>query len=116
MQLGLGVFSSGPLLQGKLLRDPSLARAAGAAPQLQAIQVRGKDMHVERPWHGTGICAESCTVSHNPVLPSLLQQGEAPRLLQLARSTPGILTALVGHKTAPHVDQNCALAQVSAPV
>lgn len=38
-------------------------------------------------------------------------EGAAPRLLQFARSTPGLLTALVGHKAPEHVRQNCALSK-----
>ncbi|PRW56126.1 aldo keto reductase [Chlorella sorokiniana] len=38
-------------------------------------------------------------------------QGTAPRLLQFARSTPGLLTALVGHKAPEHVQQNCVLSR-----
>ncbi|PSC72677.1 Aldo keto reductase [Micractinium conductrix] len=75
-QLGLGVFGSGPLLQGKLVARHSLARAVEALPPLQGIE-------------GTG-----------------------PKLLQLARSTPGLLTTLVGHKAPAHVAANCALTAV----
>ena len=38
MQLGLGVFGSGPLLQGKLVARHSLARAVEALPPLQGIE------------------------------------------------------------------------------
>ena len=45
-------------------------------------------------------------------VPALQQvQGTAPRLLQLARSTPGLLATLVGHKAPEHVQQNCALSK-----
>ncbi len=37
---------------------------------------------------------------------------DAQRALQFARSTPGITCALVGMKTAQHVDENAALAKV----
>jgi len=73
LQLGLGVFASGPLLQAQLLKDGQLAAALEAVPSLEQIA------------------------------------GTAPRLLQFARSTPGLLTALVGHKAPEHVQQNCAL-------
>lgn len=76
LQLDLGVFASGPLLQTQLLRDSGLAAGLETVPQLQVIE------------------------------------GTAPRLLQLARSTPGLLAALVGHKAPAHVEQNCALARV----
>ena len=35
--------------------------------------------------------------------------GAAPRLLQIARSTPGVICSLVGHKTQEHVLANIAL-------
>ena len=36
--------------------------------------------------------------------------GTAPKLLQIARSTPGLIASLVGHKTKGHVLANIALA------
>jgi hypothetical protein len=72
----VGLFGSGPLLQGELLKDAQLARAVAAAPQLAGIQ------------------------------------GTAPRLLQLARSSPGLLTSLVGHKAPANVEANTALSHV----
>ena len=41
---------------------------------------------------------------------------DGARLLQLARSTPYVICALVGHKSAAHVDENLALSQVGACV
>lgn len=76
LQLGIGVFGSGPLLEAELLKDAQLALAVAAAPQLAGID------------------------------------GTAPRLLQLARSSPGLLTSLVGHKAPAHVDANAALTHV----
>ena len=38
---------------------------------------------------------------------------DAQRAIQFARSTPGITTALVGMKSAPHVEQNLTLAAVA---
>ena len=35
--------------------------------------------------------------------------GTAPKLLQIARSTPGLIASLVGHKTKEHVLANIAL-------
>jgi aryl-alcohol dehydrogenase-like predicted oxidoreductase len=39
--------------------------------------------------------------------------GTGPRLVQLARSAPGVATALVGHKTPGHVEANLALTKVA---
>ena len=36
---------------------------------------------------------------------------DAQRALQFARSAPGVTTALVGMKSAPHVEENLALAR-----
>lgn len=36
-------------------------------------------------------------------------EGIAPKLLQIARSTPGLIASLVGHKTKEHVLTNIAL-------
>jgi len=48
-----------------------------------------------------------------PVRDALAGLGtDAQRALQFARSTPGITCALVGMKTAAHVDDNAALARV----
>lgn len=35
--------------------------------------------------------------------------GAGPRLLQIARSTPGLISTLVGHKSQEHVLANIAL-------
>ena len=43
-------------------------------------------------------------------------QGEGAQLLQLARSTPYVICALVGHKTPAHVDENLVLTQVRNPI
>lgn len=43
----------------------------------------------------------------------LLVQGVAPKLLQIARSTPGLLSVLVGMKTPANVEADTAL--VPAP-
>ncbi|KAL4440685.1 hypothetical protein ABPG77_000394 [Micractinium sp. CCAP 211/92] len=76
-ELGIGVFGSGPLMEGELLKGRALAEAAAMAPHLRGIE-------------GTG-----------------------PRLLQLARSTPGLLATLVGHKTPANVEANGALSKVA---
>ena len=48
-------------------------------------------------------------------LPQLKNLGsDGARLLQLARSTPYVICALVGHKSSAHVDENLALSQVCA--
>ena len=39
-------------------------------------------------------------------------KGMAPKLLQIARSTPGIVATLVGHKAKTHVLANTALSNV----
>ena len=39
-------------------------------------------------------------------------QGMGPKLLQIARSTPGIVATLVGHKSKQHVSANAALAGI----
>ena len=39
-------------------------------------------------------------------------QGMGPKLLQIARSTPGIVATLVGHKSKTHVLANTALSNV----
>ncbi len=72
-QLGVGVFSSGPLLEAQLLQESSLQAALESTPQLRDVA------------------------------------GTAPRLLQLARSCPGVLCSLVGHKAPAHVQANLAL-------
>jgi aryl-alcohol dehydrogenase-like predicted oxidoreductase len=76
VQLGIGVFGSGPLLEAALLKDAKLTSTLQSVPQLRDVE------------------------------------DTAPRLLQLARSSPGLLTALVGHKAPKHVRQNGDLAQV----
>lgn len=43
-------------------------------------------------------------------------QGTGPRLLHLARSTPGLLASLVGHKSPTNVEANGALSKVAAPI
>lgn len=40
-------------------------------------------------------------------------EGAGPRLLQLARSTPGLLASLVGHKSPTNVEANGALSKVA---
>ncbi|GAB4820952.1 hypothetical protein N2152v2_007998 [Parachlorella kessleri] len=76
-QLGIGVFSSGPLLEAQLLRSTALQSALEAVPQLQNIP------------------------------------GTAPKLLQLARSCPGLLCTLVGHKTPQNVEANLVVVRSS---
>ena len=39
-------------------------------------------------------------------------EGGGPKLLQMARSTPGLIASLVGHKTKEHVVANVALSSV----
>ena len=51
----------------------------------------------------------------SPCRPSPAQGGAGARLLQVARSTPGVLCALVGHKERDHVEGNLALA-LEAPL
>eukprot|EP00887_Chlorella_sp_A99_P002680 scaffold6.g2680.t1 len=46
-------------------------------------------------------------VSRLPEVQGVL--GQAVRLLQLARSTPGLLASLIGHKEQAHVEENCQL-------
>ncbi len=38
--------------------------------------------------------------------------GMGPKLIQIARSTPGIVATLVGHKFKPHVLANVALSDI----
>lgn len=38
--------------------------------------------------------------------------GTGPKLLQIARSTPGLVAALVGHKSKQHVMANVALSNI----
>ena len=39
-------------------------------------------------------------------------RGDGAKLLQLARSTPYVICALVGHKAPTHVDENLELTKV----
>lgn len=39
-------------------------------------------------------------------------EGAGPKLLQMARSTPGLIASLVGHKIKEHVVANVALSNV----
>lgn len=39
-------------------------------------------------------------------------QGMGPKLLQIARSTPGLVATLVGHKSKIHVIANVALSDI----
>ena len=39
-------------------------------------------------------------------------KGMAPKMLQIVRSTPMLLGAVVGHKTSLHVDANTAVGRV----
>ena len=39
-------------------------------------------------------------------------QGTAPKLLQVARSTPGLIASLVGHKSKQHVLANVMLSNI----
>ena len=75
---GVGVFSSVPLMQGRLLQS-------GVMPEFV-----GKDQN-----------------SNNKMLPANL------RALQFIRSTPGILTPLVGQKQKSHVQQNLEIMKMA---
>ena len=55
-------------------------------------------------------CHEACALTL--LWCTAVPQGFAPQLLQLARSTPGLLTTLVGQKSSASVDQNTALTKV----
>ncbi|DBB14762.1 TPA: hypothetical protein ACH3X3_004374 [Trebouxia sp. C0006] len=47
------------------------------------------------------------------VIPELSNvKGMGPKLIQIARSTPGIVATLVGHKSKPHVLANVALSNI----
>ncbi len=56
------------------------------------------------------ILSEQDRLSQFPQLSHI--KGEGAQLLQLARSTPYVICALVGHKTPAHVDENLELTQV----
>ncbi|KAK9814130.1 hypothetical protein WJX72_001053 [[Myrmecia] bisecta] len=75
-RLGLGVFASGPLLEGELLKNAGLLAKLDQVEELKNVQ------------------------------------GQATKLLQFARSTPGVLAVMVGHKRAKHMEANVALARL----
>jgi aryl-alcohol dehydrogenase-like predicted oxidoreductase len=80
--LGLTVVASGPLAEGAALRGDGALADALA-----------------RPPRGVALAA-------------LSPGNDAAKLLQLARSVPGVTTALVGHKQPRHVAQNVQLSAV----
>lgn len=135
LQLGVGVFGSGPLMEGELLKGRALAEAATMAPHLRGIEVGpAKGQLVGRclcPRAGTAfLCVRACALvqpaagwmcvaarfapppEFNHSLCCCRLQGTGPRLLQLARSTPGLLATLVGHKSPANVEANGALSKV----
>ncbi|WP_162909630.1 aldo/keto reductase [Aggregatilinea lenta] len=57
-----------------------------------------------------GLLATPFMADLSPYFPNV--ETDAQRAIQFARSTPGVTTALVGMRTAAHVDENLAVAQI----
>ena len=55
--------------------------------------------------------ATAPVLSDPPLPPPPRAQGEGARLLQVARSVPGVLCTLVGHKRPEHIEQNVRLSE-----
>ncbi len=144
-QLGLGVFASGPLGEGSLLKDRQLLVCACStthcnpvpAQDLQGMCCACRVWPLSRQGSGPCLASRAALVMSDPQpllrtpcnMAALLTQdrlgqfpqlshiqGEGAQLLQLARSTPYVICALVGHKTPAHVDENLALTQVRIPI
>ena len=140
-QLGLGVFASGPLGEGSLLSDRQLLVRADGLPWWRTCRlVLSSTRTCIRAWlmHSLLHCRQLCYTSHGSpgqksgcfvqdatqILPQMQDRlgefpqlrhirGDGAKLLQLARSTPYVICAVVGQKTPSNVDQNLALTQVS---
>eukprot|EP01025_Chloroclados_australasicus_P034164 TRINITY_DN3499_c0_g1_i1.p1 TRINITY_DN3499_c0_g1~~TRINITY_DN3499_c0_g1_i1.p1 ORF type:complete len:474 (+),score=28.71 TRINITY_DN3499_c0_g1_i1:84-1505(+) len=76
-QNNVGVFTSGPLGEGSLIKDQTIESKLSGFSQLRNVQ------------------------------------GYGAKLLQLARSTPGIVSTLVGMKDGQHVTQNLQLTRIN---
>lgn len=82
-------------------------------PLMQAAQQLGIGVFGSGPLLEAALLKDAKLTSTLQSVPQLRDvEDTAPRLLQLARSSPGLLTALVGHKAPKHVRQNGDLAQV----
>jgi aryl-alcohol dehydrogenase-like predicted oxidoreductase len=75
-KLGVAVFCSGPLAEGRLLEDEATLKELNACEELAGID------------------------------------GAGPKLMQIARSVPGVLSIVIGHKTPINVEKNVALTKV----
>jgi aryl-alcohol dehydrogenase-like predicted oxidoreductase len=81
-----------------------------AMPALRAAERLGLYVMASASVH-QGQLTRNLPAEITTFLPGL--ESDAQRALQFVRSTPGVGTALVGMKTAEHVDENAAVARVA---
>ncbi len=121
IQLPVGAATPAPFTQRW-----HAARPAGAprdAPRRHGMTLLQAAAALQLAVVASGPLAEGSALRHGTPLASALASppqtsplaalpSAATMLLQLARSAPGVTTALVGHKAPAHVAQNTALARV----
>ena len=88
-ELGVAFFSSAPMMEAELLQGKGVEGiGTGSLDSILELEAKGKDQD--------------------------LLSSTSAKLLQLARSTPGVMAALVGHKTREHVESNVKVSFTSA--